>query len=73
MNHLKVVWVNTENLSFLDDLPSWEIFEVIPDDVAFLIIDGLDRFFNNSEFKKIALLLKACHQNIESFPLENHY
>jgi hypothetical protein len=64
----KVVWVNTENLSFLDDLPSWEIFKVIPDDAAFLIIDGLDRFYNDGQFKKIALLLKACHQDAEHLP-----
>ena len=75
MNHesSKVVWVNTENLSFLDDLPSWEIFKVIPDDAAFLIIDGLDRFYNESQFKKIALSTESLPPGCRIFTLENHY
>ena len=62
----KVVWVNAENLSIFDDIPSWEIFRVIPDQTAFLIIDALDRFYEVSTFKKVALLLKACSQNENS-------
>lgn len=64
----KVVWVNAENLALLDGLPSWEIFKVVPDDKAYLIIDGIDRFYDDSQFRKIALLLKACHQDIENSP-----
>ncbi len=64
----KVIWVNAENLSLFDDIPSWEIFKVIPDQTAFLIIDALDRFYEESAFKKVALLLKACSQNIEKSP-----
>lgn len=66
----KVVWINAENISFLDDLPSLEIFKVVPDKTAFLIIDGLDRFYGEREFRKIALLLKACQQGIENSPWE---
>lgn len=64
----KVVWINTENLAFVNGLPSWEIFKVIPDDKAYLIIDGIDRFYDDSQFKKVVLLLKACHQDIENSP-----
>jgi hypothetical protein len=62
------IWVNAENLSLLDDIPSWDIFKVIPDQTAFLIIDALDRFYEESTFKKVALLLKACSQNVKSSP-----
>lgn len=64
----KVVWVNAENISFLDALPSWEVFKIVPDKTAILIIDGLDRFYNDSDLKKIALLIKACQQDIEKSP-----
>ncbi len=67
-NSSKVIWINAENLSLLDDIPSWEIFKVIPDQTAFLIIDALDRFYNESSFRNIALLLKACREGIESTP-----
>ena len=67
-NSSKVIWINAENLSLLDDIPSWEIFKVIPDQTAFLIIDALDRFYSESSFRNIALLLKACREGVESTP-----
>jgi len=64
----KVVWINTETLSIMNDLPSRDILEVIPDGMAFLIIDGLDRFYSDSQFKQVALLLKSCCLNIANSP-----
>ncbi|MDO8140514.1 MAG: hypothetical protein Q6358_03365 [Candidatus Brocadiales bacterium] len=66
LDSCKIVWISTENLSFLDDLLSLEIVKVIPDKTAFLIIDGLDRFYDDNDFRKIALLLKACHHDSEN-------
>lgn len=66
LDSCKIMWINAENLAILNDLSSFEIVKVIPDKTAFLIIDGLDRFYDDSEFRKIALLLKACHQGIEN-------
>jgi hypothetical protein len=64
----KVVWINTETISHLEDLPSWDLFKAITDENAFLIIDGADRFYDDSQFGRIALLLKACLHSSETSP-----
>lgn len=67
LNSCKIIWINAEDLAILNDLPSFEIVKVIPDKTAFLIIDGLDRFYDEGNFRKISLLLKSCN-GIENTP-----
>ncbi len=68
LNSSKVVWLNTDNLLFLDEVPVHEIFMAIPDNEAFIIIDGLDQIYDTAKFKKIASLLRTCHQATVSSP-----
>jgi hypothetical protein len=61
----KVVWINTETISLIQELRPWEMFRVVTNDAAFLVIDGIDRFY---EFSQLALLLKACDTASETSP-----
>jgi len=61
----KVVWINTETISLLKELQSWDIFRLVTDETALLVIDGIDRFY---KFDQLALLLKASNQASETSP-----
>ena len=61
----KVVWIDVETVPLLQELPSLDIFRLVTDNKALLIIDGIDRFY---EFDQLALLLKTCNQIAETSP-----
>ncbi|MCK5614518.1 hypothetical protein KAR91_72305 [Candidatus Pacearchaeota archaeon] len=63
----KVVWISTETAFVLQGLRSWDIFKLVTDKSALLVIDGIDRF-NDNDLKELALLLKACSSASEASP-----
>ena len=64
-NSSKVVWINADTVSFLQELHTWDMFRLVTDETAFLVIDGIDRFY---DFRDLALLLKACSHKSETNP-----
>jgi energy-coupling factor transporter ATP-binding protein EcfA2 len=64
----KVIWINAENTSILEEISTLELFKVIPDSSAYLVLDGLDRFFETRQFKETALLINSCFERAENSP-----
>lgn len=62
----KVVWVNNDNLPDLSEIPFRQISQSVPDKKPILIIDGIDRFYLGTEFKKLALIIDAIQGNENS-------
>ena len=59
----KVVWVNNDNLSDLSEIPFRQISQSVLDKKPILIVDGIDRFYLETDFKKIALILDIIQEN----------
>jgi len=64
----KVIWVNTENLVALAELPFRQIARSAPDKQPILIVDGIDRFYTEIQFKKVALIIKNIGGDEDNSP-----
>lgn len=63
----KVFWVNNNTLPKPGDVDFLGRFKLIPDVTAYIILDGLDKYYDET-FKSIAALLNACFYNDSSSP-----
>ncbi len=64
----KVIWINAETTSILKETSNLELFKIIPDSSAYLVLDGLDRFLEERQLKETALLINSCFNRVENSP-----
>lgn len=66
-NTYKVIWINKDTLPDPSDSDYFEPFKLIPDTSAYVILDGLDKYYDD-RLKAVAALFNACFYNVLSSP-----